>query len=79
MLRALFILLLVILGVCALLLPGCRESVSDNPVPGKPPQTFLWLFPEGELRTGVSRTHLRWWGESPDGLIRGYLFSFKIV
>ena len=78
MLRAISI-LLVILALCALLLPGCRESVTDNPVPGKPPQTFLWLFPEGELRTGVSRTHLRWWGESPDGLVRGYLFSFKIV
>ena len=39
----------------------------------------MWLFPEGDVSTGVSRTHLRWWGESPDGLVRGYLFSFKVV
>lgn len=65
--------------VLALLVPGCREHVADNPTAGKPPQTFLWLFPDAEVRVGVSRTHLRWWGESPDGLIRGYLFSFKVV
>ena len=63
----------------ALLVQGCREHVADNPTAGKPPQTFLWLFPDAEVRVGVSRTHLRWWGESPDGLIRGYLFSFKVV
>ena len=53
--------------------------MADNPVPGQQPRTYLWLFPDGEVSTGVSRTHLRWWGESPDGLVRGYLFSFKIV
>ncbi len=63
----------------ALLVPACQEHVADNPTAGKPPQTFLWLFPDAEVRVGVSRTHLRWWGESPDGLIRGYLFSFKVV
>jgi hypothetical protein len=62
-----------------LLPPGCKEHVADNPVAGKPPQTFLWLFPDGDIAVGVSRAHLRWWGESPDGLIRGYLFSFKVV
>lgn len=63
----------------ALLLPACKEQVADNPVPGQQPRTYLWLYPDGELSTGVSRTHLRWWGESPDGLVRGYLFSFMIV
>jgi hypothetical protein len=63
----------------ALLIVSCREHVEDNPVATKPPQTFLWLYPEGEVGTGVSRTHLRWWGESPNGLVRGFLFSFKTV
>jgi hypothetical protein len=58
---------------------SCREHVADNPVPGKPPQTFLWLYPEGTVGTGVSKAHLRWWGESPNGLVRGFLFSFKVV
>lgn len=69
----------VLLLLFMLLPPGCKEHVADNPVAGKPPQTFLWLFPDGDIAVGVSRAHLRWWGESPDGLIRGYLFSFKVV
>jgi hypothetical protein len=70
---------LLTLLVLALLMYSCREHVADNPVATKPPQTFLWLFPEGDIGTGVSRTHLRWWGESSTGLVRGYLFAFKVV
>jgi hypothetical protein len=72
-------LLFAILLAFTLLMFSCREHVADNPVAGKPPQTFLWLYPEGEVGTGVSRAHLRWWGESPNGLVRGFLFSFKTV
>jgi hypothetical protein len=62
-----------------LAIPACNEHVEDNSVSGKPPQTFLWLFPESSVGVGVSKTHLRWWGEAPNGLVRGYLFSFKVV
>lgn len=68
-----------ILLALALALPSCKEHVADDPVPGQQPRTYLWLFPDGDVSTGVSRKHLRWWGESPDGLVRGYLFSFKVV
>ncbi len=71
--------LLALLFACTLLMSACSEHVADNPVAGKPPQTFLWLYPEGDIGTGVSRTRLRWWGESPNGLVRGFLFSFKVV
>jgi hypothetical protein len=69
----------ILLLALALVLPSCKEQVADNPVPGQQPRTYMWLYPDGEVATGVSRKHLRWWGESPDGLLRGYLFSFKIV
>ncbi len=69
----------VLLLVFTLLMSSCREHVADSPVATKPPQTFLWLYPDGEVGTGVSRAHLRWWGESPNGLVRGFLFSFKVV
>jgi hypothetical protein len=68
-----------VLVLLALLLPSCKEHVADNPVPGQQPRTYMWLYPDADVATGVSRTHLRWWGESPDGLVRGYLFSFKVV
>ena len=67
--------------LCAfmLLIASCREHVADNPVTGKPPQTFLWLYPDATVGVGVSKTHLHWWGESPNGLVRGFLFSFEVV
>lgn len=67
--------------VCLLLLTlfGCREHIADNPAAISPPSTFLWLFPDSSLATGVSKTHLHWWGECQNALIRGYLFSFRIV
>ncbi len=70
---------LTVLLVFTLLLSSCREHVADIPVASKPPQTFLWLYPDGEVGISVSRAHLRWWGESPNGLVRGFLFSFKVV
>lgn len=57
----------------------CREHIADVPVAHRLPKTFLWLFPDSTVRTGVSRTHLYWWGESPGGVVRGYLFGFAIV
>jgi hypothetical protein len=57
----------------------CREHIADAPVAHRLPKTFLWLFPDSTLRTGVSRTHLNWWGEAPGGVVRGYLFGFAIV
>ncbi len=57
----------------------CREHIADAPVVHRLPKTFLWLFPDSTLRTGVSRTHLWWWGESPGGVVRGYLFGFAIA
>ena len=69
----------IVLLAFTLLMSSCREHVADNPGPEKPPQTFLWLYPEATVGVGVSKTRLHWWGESPGGLVRGFLFSFKVV
>ncbi|MBI4811754.1 MAG: hypothetical protein HY800_10005, partial [Ignavibacteriales bacterium] len=45
----------------------------------KPPATFLWLYPDSTLAEGTSKQHIRWWGEDPDGIIKGYLFAFDTV
>lgn len=69
------IVLLVLLGGLAL---SCREQVADVPAPNQAPRTQLWLYPQDEVRTGPSRQRLHWWGEDPDGVVRGYLFGFTI-
>ncbi|HUI11791.1 MAG TPA: hypothetical protein VL221_15770, partial [Bacteroidota bacterium] len=58
---------------------SCREHLVDAPLANVPPKTSLWLYPQGDIRPGVTRQHLHWWGEDPDGVVRGYLFGFRIV
>ncbi len=59
-----------------LLIGSCSEDISNQPRVNQTPKTFLWLFPDSTLRTGVSLQHLRWWGEDPDGLVQGFLFGY---
>ena len=66
-----------ILLFCASL--SCREHLVDAPLGNQTPKTALWLYPQAEIRAGVSKEQLHWWGEDPDGVVRGYLFGFRIV
>ena len=69
--------------LCAVVLAlgflSCKEHIADTAGSNRPPSTYLWLYPDSTVGVGVSRTHLHWWGEDPDGLVRGFLFSFKAV
>ena len=62
--------------VVLLLLASCSERLTDNPVGNKAPKTYLWLYPDSTIGIGISRQHLHWWGEDPDGFVGGYLFAF---
>jgi len=63
-----------------LLAAGCTEEQPGEPLANKTPSTYLWLFPDSTIAQGVSRQHVRWWGEDPDGIIKGYLFTYgKII
>ena len=68
---------ILILLFCASL--SCREHLVDAPLGNQTPKTALWLYPPAEIRAGVSKEQLHWWGEDPDGVVRGYLFGFRIV
>ena len=72
-----YIYALFILLFCASL--SCKEHVADAPVANLTPRTALWLYPQAEIRVGVSKQQIHWWGEDPDGVVRGYLFGFRIV
>lgn len=63
---------------CIVLQFSCREKIVDRPLENQKPRTFLWLLPDSTVGVGVSRQHLRWWGEDPDGLVIGYLFAYGI-
>jgi photosystem II stability/assembly factor-like uncharacterized protein len=61
--------------IIILFVSGCSKDMVDNPIPNKRPKTFLWLVPDTTVAEGNSKQRIRWWGEDPDGIIKGYLFS----
>ncbi len=68
----------ILFGVSFLWLMSCSEDIADAPAANQKPKTFLWLYPDSTVGTGVSRQRLHWWGEDPDGVVSGYLFSFGV-
>jgi hypothetical protein len=68
-----------VFAAAMLLCGSCRDHVDDNPAANRLPSTHLWLTPDSAVGQGVSRQHLYWYGEDPDGVVRGYLFAFSIV
>lgn len=55
-------------------LAGCTTE-PDHPVTHRPPKTYFWLFPDTSIIEGNSKQQVRWWGDAPDGTVKGYLFS----
>ncbi len=72
--RALLIRMSVV--VLLLVLSSCSESPSGTGKDNQPPETSISLDPDGDLRTTSSRQHIHWWGDDPDGFVRGFFFSF---
>ncbi len=58
-----------------ILISGCFKEHPDQPLINQSPKTFLWLFPDSTLAQGNSRQRIRWWGEDPDGIVKGYLLA----
>ena len=65
-------------GVISLLvvviLAGCTTQ-PDHPVVHRTPTTYFWIFPDTTLKEGNSKQRIRWWGDAPDGVVKGYLFA----
>jgi hypothetical protein len=66
------LLLAIVLIAC-----GCSEDFVDNPHPNQPPETFTSIFTEQELNPTISRQTIHWWGDDPDGLVVGFIYTFK--
>ncbi len=52
---------------------GCQETPSTSSRPNQSPETHLWVDTIGSVQT--SQVTLHWWGDDPDGFIRGYLIT----
>jgi len=59
------------------LFAACSKSISDNPVDNLPPNTFVSIFSENSLNPSVSKQTLNWWGDDPDGILEGFIYTFN--
>ena len=54
---------------------GCSEHFPNQPLPDRPPKTFVALQPDGAMRPSISQQTIHWWGVDPDGFVVGYYWS----
>ncbi len=52
---------------------GCTDSVGGAPTANAPPRTFIWTDTLNLVQT--SQVTIYWWGDDPDGFVKGYLVS----
>ncbi|MCF8263931.1 MAG: hypothetical protein K9I99_05460 [Melioribacteraceae bacterium] len=69
----------IVLGFLAfVLIVSCTETVTDNLISNKAPDTFIFIFNDGsEINKQKSRLKVHWWGDDPDGLIAGYFIKWE--
>jgi photosystem II stability/assembly factor-like uncharacterized protein len=67
--------LLLLIVLALILSSGCEKETPSQAIPNRPPNTYLWLFPDSTIAEGHSSQHIRWWGTDKDGIVRGYLFA----
>ena len=62
----------------ALLFLSCEKESPVNPKQNLPPKTYLWIQIDTskQLASVISRQSVKWWGEDPDGIVKGFLFAF---
>jgi hypothetical protein len=56
---------------------SCKDSVTNNPVGNRPPTTKIFLNPDSTISQQQSKIHLYWSGDSPNGQVIGFYFSWN--
>lgn len=67
-----YILSFIILSV---FLIGCTD-VPDSVLTNSAPETYLSVFPDSIISPQKTRLKITWWGDDPDGLVKGFEVSF---
>ncbi|MEZ4690729.1 MAG: hypothetical protein R3A12_11335 [Ignavibacteria bacterium] len=70
--------LLITITIAGIYFYSCSDPTSGN-VENLPPDTYLSIFPDSTIAPGSTLKRINWWGDDPDGLIRGFFISFDSV
>ena len=62
--------------IAGLIIGSCQKELPNQPKPNQSPSTRLWIASDSLLNETVSRQHVYFYGEDPDGYVTGYLISF---
>jgi hypothetical protein len=68
-------LIVVVFVLLALLALSCEKELPGSLNANQSPRTRLWISSEGTLNETLSKQHLYYYGEDPDGFITGYLIA----
>ena len=60
----------------ALTLYSCKDDITGQSNTNLPPNTNLSIYPDSIIAPGSTIKTIHWWGDDPDGFIKGYMVSF---
>lgn len=61
--------------ILAVVLIGCTD-VPEGVLTNSAPETYLSIFPDSIISPQKTRLKITWWGDDPDGLVKGFEVSF---
>ncbi len=65
----------IVFVIAGLLIGSCQKDLPNAPKPNQQPSTRLWLSSSVLLNETSSRQHAYWYGEDPDGYVKGFLIA----
>jgi hypothetical protein len=68
-------LVLIFTAAVSIMYSGCTE-VPESVISNLEPETHLSLTPDSIISPQKTRIKISWWGDDPDGLVKGYRISF---
>jgi len=75
MIRALILLMAISAGIYFYSCSDPSSSTAEN----LPPDTHLSIYPDSTIAPGSTLKRINWWGDDPDGIVKGYYISFDSV
>lgn len=57
---------------------SCKDPITGQ-IENLPPNTNLSIFPDSIIAPGSTLKTIRWWGDDPDGFVKGFRISFDSV
>ncbi len=57
---------------------SCSDPITGT-IPNQPPNSYLSIFPDSIIAPGSTLKTIHWWGDDPDGFVKGFGVIFSDV